>query len=243
MRIDDSIDVDANVKTGDYTMKEIDYLDDSQPAKKAQQRRNIWKLLKYPVYAAFGFGAAFLLFRSYGIYQTFFANAGLKTIGNVCTALQPFPGLGWILSAGCGTISQVIVATVSLITLIALTIIMSIPLLLYFDSDSIESMVYQLRGNQKDHQAIQVQSGDNHEIHQLVSRHKTLPDKAIRTLNILAVVAFFVEGMIVYFVRGWDASIFVVLIDSLGFDLLLTSFFMFRNAFLSKPKNIKRFVN
>lgn len=240
MRIDDSIDVDATVNNGDYEpMKTVDYLDDNQPSKKAQKRRNVWKWLKFPIYVAFGFGAAFLLFRSYGIYQQFFASAGLRTIGGVCTALKPFPFAGWLLQAGCDTISQVIVATIALITLIALTILMSIPLMLFFDPGAIEGMIHQLRDNKRDHQPISVSSGDDEQVRVLAQRYQSLPKGALRTLNVLSVAAFVLEAFIVYSVRGKDTSIIVVLIDSIGFELLLTAFFMFRNAFLSKPKTVR----
>lgn len=214
-----------------------DYLADKP--NQARKKGNMWKMLKLPVYAAFGICAAFLLYRSFGIYQTFFQQAGLRTIGGVCTALTPFPFFGWALQAGCDTISSVVVSSIALVTLIALTALMSIPVLLHFNPTAIEGMVDQLRANHKEHPTIALHSDDGHEIRQLAQRHQALPDKALKTLMLLSVAAFIAEAAIVYFVRGKDASIIVVLVDSLGFELLLIAFFSFRNAFLSKPKQVR----
>ncbi|HIK14599.1 MAG TPA: hypothetical protein IGS53_04810 [Leptolyngbyaceae cyanobacterium M33_DOE_097] len=235
---------DGRDERGDRPMKsaigeQVNYLSDDPKAKRIQKRRSLWRLIKLPVYGAFAICGAFLLFRSFGIYQVFFSNAGLRTIGGVCSALQPFPLLGWVLSAGCDTVSRVIVGSIALVTLIALTALMSIPVLLYFDPAAIEGMVHQLRDNRKEHQAIALYTDDGQEVQNLVQRHKKLPDKALRTLALLSVVAFLVEAAIVYFVRGPKASIITVLIDSLGLEMLLIAFFSFRNAFLSKPKQAR----
>lgn len=216
-----------------------DYLADRPQKTSAAKRRNFWKLIKFPVFAAFGLLGLFLLFRSFNLYQAFFTQAGLRTIGGACTALQPFPLIGWVLQAGCDNISRFMVSSIALVTLIGLTCLMSIPVLVAFCPEAIESMVEQLRGNKREFQAISANSDDGVEVQTLVRRHQKLPDNALRSLALLSVGAFLIEAGMVYFVRGPKASIFDVLIDSLGMEALLIAFFVFRNAFLSKPKQTR----
>jgi len=205
----------------------IDYLD--QPTGTA--RRGGLSALRYPVYAAAGMVGGFLLYRSTGLYQVAFEKWGLGGIANACPQLSATPIIGGLLAGGCGqgaaTIAGLIVATV----LFTVTILQSLPTLLYFHPKAISGMVTQLRQNRKGRPLLAAESGDTEEIKSLINRHNNLSDKQLRTLLLFSLAAFWAEYLIVRTARGDAGSVTAALVDSLGFDILLVATLAFAGIF------------
>lgn len=203
----------------------IDYLD--QPTR----RRGGMAALRYPVYICSGLVGGFLLYRSTGLYQVAFEKWGLDGLANACPQMATTPIIGGLLAGGCGqgaaTIAGLIVATV----LFTLTIVQSLPTLLYFHPKVISDMVTQLRQNRKGRTLLSAESGDTEEIRALVERHNNLSDRQLRTLLIFSVAAFALEFWIVRTARGEGSTVGAALVDSLGFDVLTIATLAFSGIF------------
>jgi len=214
-----------------------DYLSDRnlQTKKKA-----FWSVLKFPVYAGFGFTGVFLLYRAYGLYQTAFQKWGLSTVGTVCGTQNHIPFVGDFIAGGCHGLAELIIGAIALVVLIALTIVESIPTLVYFHVPAIEGMILQLRDNVASYVPIGGEQGDTPEVEALITRHKRISETGLKTLLIFSIAAFVAEALIVWVARGQNAPLMSVLIDSLAFEALLAGLLAFRNAFRSKPQRAYR---
>ena len=105
--------------------------------------------LRYPVYATAGMAGMFLLYRSLGLYQTAFADWGLGQIAAVCGPMAGTPLIGGLIAGGCGQIAGVVTGLIVLMVLLVLTILQSLPTLLWFHPQTITRMVDQLRANRR----------------------------------------------------------------------------------------------
>ena len=187
--------------------------------------------LRYPVYACAGLVGTFLLYRSLGLYQTAFAAWGLGQIAAVCGPMGATPLIGGLVADGCGQIAGVVTGLIVLMVLLVLTILQSLPTLLYFHPKAIAGMVQQLRLNRKGRSLLAAESGDTDEIRALVNRHNHLSDRQLRTLLVFSVAAFAVEFWIIRTARGADSSVIAALVDSLGFDVLTVATLAFAGIF------------
>ena len=194
-------------------------------------RRGGMSALRYPVYICSGLVGGFLLYRSTGLYEIAFEKWGLGGIANACPQMATTPIIGGLLAGGCGqgaaTIAGLIVATV----LFTLTIVQSLPTLLYFHPKAISGMVTQLRINRKGRPLLAAESGDTEEIKSLINRHNHLSDRQLRTLLIFSVAAFALEFWIVRTARGTGSTVGAALVDSLGFDVLTIATLAFSGIF------------
>lgn len=203
--------------------------------KAARKMKNVWGLLKWPVYAAFGFGGGYILYRSYGLYTVAFQKWGLSAIGHSCQSFDWLPLLGGLVSGGCLNVAKLIIGGIAIVSLLALSILMSIPVLLYFSPSSIEGMVHQVRRNERQHAPLQGEASDTGEVKYLIRRHRSINRNTLRTLLALAVAASCLEMGIVWVARGGRADVLTVMIDSFGLEMLLAGFFIFKNAFRATP--------
>lgn len=221
-----------------------DYLSDDNDSGRGSGRSNTkkkgngWSWVKYPVYAGFGLAAALLIYRSLGIYRIAFNRFGLDSIGNSCDQFSIVPFIGSAINFGCVNFAWLIVGTVSLFVLAALTLLQSIPTLIYFHDTSIVGMIDQLRYNRKTFSRISTESGDTQEIQSLVDRYNNLAEWQLKTLLILSVLAFAAEAYIVWTARNGRSDLTSVLIDSLAFEVLLFAFLSFKNVFRPIPKRV-----
>ena len=201
-------------------------------------RRGGMSALRYPVYVCSGLVGGFLLYRSTGLYEIAFGKWGLDSIATTCPQLATTPIIGGLLAGGCtqgaATIAGLIVATV----LFTLTILQSLPTLLYFHPKAISGMVSQLRANRKGRPLLAAESGDTEEIKTLINRHNNLSDKQLRTLLVFSLAAFWAEFFIVRTARGDAGSLGAALVDSLGFDILLVATLAFSGIF--RPQSTTR---
>lgn len=209
----------------------------SEKRQKDQKPKQPWvfAFLRFLLPVAFGFIAVLLLYRSFDLYQTAFERLGFGgNLANVCFAFQPLPLLGGWLSDGCRWLYDIAIALVAFVVLLLLTTLQSVPTLLYFHGDSIRRMVGNLRRKNGKHPRLEHESSDTEEVTRLVDRHNALPSTALRTLLVASVVAFFVEGLLVWIARSGNSDIWTIAIDSLGFDLLLAGYLILSNVFASR---------
>lgn len=210
----------------------IDYLD--QPTR----RRGGLAALRYPVYVCSGLVGGFLLYRSTGLYEIAFGKWGLDRIANTCPQLSATPIIGGLLAGGCVQGAAVIAGLIVAVVLFTLTILQTLPTLLYFHPKAISGMVTQLRQNRKGRPLLAAESGDTEEIKSLINRHNNLSDKQLRTLLIFSLAAFWAEFLIVRTARGDAGSLGAALVDSLGFDLLTIATLAFAGIF--RPQSTTR---
>jgi len=205
----------------------IDYLD--QPTGTA--RRGGLSALRYPVYICSGLVGGFLLYRSTGLYQISFGKWGLASIANACPQLATTPIIGGLLAGGCTQGAAVIAGLIVATVLFTVTILQSLPTLLWFHPKAISGMVTQLRQNRKGRPLLSSESGDTEEIKSLINRHNNLSDKQLRTLLVFSLAAFWAEYLIVRTARGDAGTLGAALVDSLGFDVLLVATLAFSGIF------------
>ena len=194
-------------------------------------RRGGMSALRYPVYICSGLVGGFLLYRSTGLYQVAFEKWGLGGIANACPQMATTPIIGGLLAGGCGQGAAVIAGLIVATVLFTLTILQSLPTLLFFHPKAISGMVSQLRANRRGRSLLSAESGDTEEIRSLIERHNSLSDRQLRTLLIFSVAAFALEFWIVRTARGTGSTVGAALVDSLGFDALTIATLAFSGIF------------
>lgn len=197
--------------------------------------------VKFPVYFCSGIVGLFLLYRSYGLFQTAFSKFGLGGISNVCPTLAYVPFLGEGLASGCSGLAGLVIGIISLTVLLTVTILQVLPTLLYFHPQSISDMVHQLRANLRSREFLNHESSDNAEITTLVKRHNSLSDRSLKTLLVFSVLSFCIEAWIVWVARSGRSDVGSVLVDSLAFDALVAATLAFSNAFRAKPEKVRAY--
>ncbi len=194
--------------------------------------------LRYPVYATAGMAGIFLLYRSLGLYQTAFARWGVDGMGRACQPLSKTPLIGSLISGGCGQIAALVAGLIVLMVLVVLTILQSLPTLLWFHPRTITRMVDQLRANRRYRRTLTTEGSDSDEVKALVTRHNSISsDKNLRTLLVFSVLAFALEGWIIWTARQGTADLTAVLVDSLAFEGLVTAVLSFAAVFRPVPQS------
>lgn len=194
--------------------------------------------LRYPVYATAGMAAGFLLYRSLGLYQQAFAAWNLGQIAAVCGPMAGTPLIGGLIAGGCSQIAAAIAGLIVLMVLIVLTILQSLPTLLWFHPQTITRMVDQLRANRRYRRTLATEGNDSAEVRVLVTRHNSISsDKNLRSLLIFSVLAFALEGWIIWTARQGTADLTAVLVDSLAFEGLVTATLSFAAVFRPVPQS------
>jgi hypothetical protein len=194
--------------------------------------------LRYPVYATAGMAGMFLLYRSLGLYQAAFADWGLGQIAAVCGPMAGTPLIGGLIAGGCGQIAGIVTGLIVLMVLLVLTILQSMPTLLWFHPQTITRMVDQLRANRRYRKTLATDGSDSAEVRTLVTRHNSISsDKNLRTLMVFSVLAFALEGWIIWTARQGTASLTAVLVDSLAFECLVTAALSFAAVFRPVPQS------
>ncbi len=194
--------------------------------------------LRYPVYATAGMAGIFLLYRSLGLYQTAFAKWGVDGLSQVCVPMARTPLIGSLISGGCGQIAALVAGLIVLMVLVVLTILQSLPTLLWFHPQTITRMVDQLRANRRYRRTLITEGNDSAEVRVLVTRHNSISsDKNLRSLLIFSVLAFALEGWIIWTARQGTADLTAVLVDSLAFEGLVTATLSFAAVFRPVPQS------
>jgi hypothetical protein len=187
------------------------------------------KAIKRLAPCTFGLLGGLLLFRSFGIYQDAFRRLFGGMGEGVCGWFGAIPFVGGIVSQGCNWVYLIALILVPLITLALLTTLQAAPTLLYFHGQSIAQMVAQMRDKQKGSGELNHAAGDTDEVKFLVDRHNSLNKTALKALVIVGAIAFIAEGVIVWYARNGRADWGTILIDTLGFDILLVSYLVLNN--------------
>lgn len=198
----------------------------------------VWMFFKWFI---IGVGVAIaiaLLFRSFGIYQIAFDKFGITSFGNVCRPFRVIPWIGgWVFDT-CGWLVDLLVGSLAFLVLLMLTILQSIPTLLYTYDKAISGMVEQIRHNRKMASKLSKESGDNEEIETLIDWHNSIGEKHLKTFMIISVIAFAAEAFIIWEARNGRADIISILIDALAFDALLFFLVSWNNLFRPIPKRV-----
>jgi hypothetical protein len=112
------------------------------------------------------------------------------------------------------------------------------PTLLWFHPQTITRMVDQLRANRRYRKTLATDGSDSAEVRTLVTRHNSISsDKNLRTLMVFSVLAFALEGWIIWTARQGTASLTAVLVDSLAFECLVTAALSFAAVFRPVPQS------
>lgn len=194
--------------------------------------------LRYPVYATAGLAGAFLMYRSLGLYQDAFNAWSLGQIAAACGPMAGTPIIGGLIAGGCTQGAAIITGLIVLMVLIVLTILQSLPTLLWFHPRTITRMVDQLRANRRYRKTLTTDGSDSAEVRVLVTRHNSISsDKNLRTLLVFSVLAFALEGWIIWTARQGTADLVAVLVDSLAFECLVTATLSFAAVFRPVPQS------
>jgi hypothetical protein len=205
-------------------------------AESKEKRKKSWLLIiRWPVYFALGMGMAFILYRSFGVYQIAFQKMGLGYIANSCNGLTIAPFIGAFLSGGCSFLARLICGLLALFALAACTILQSLVTLSYFSQGGIAGIVTQLRANLRGLKPLSHDTADTEEIKTLVERHNRISEKTFGKLLILSVIGFIAEAIIVFIARGAGADLWTVAVDTFGFEILLVIFLFFQSIFQGDP--------
>ena len=209
---------------------------DTTPPRSARPGGLAW--LRYPVYATAGLAGAFLMYRSLGLYQDAFSAWNLGGISAACGPMAGTPLIGGLIAGGCGQIAAAISGLIVLMVLVVLTILQSLPTLLWFHPRTITRMVDQLRANRRYRRHLTTEGSDSDEVKALVTRHNSISsDKNLRTLLVFSVLAFALEGWIIWTARQGTADLTAVLVDSLAFEGLVTAVLSFAAVFRPVPQS------
>lgn len=205
-------------------------------SEKNDKKKKSWLLMiRWPVYFALGMAMAFILYRSFGVYQIAFRNMGLGAIEKTCDVLTNAPFVGWLVFAGCANVARFLIGFLALFSLAACTILQSLVTLSYFSQGGIAGIVTQLRANLKGAKPLSHETSDTPEIKTLVERHNSISEKAFMKLLILSIVGFVAEAIIVFIARGAGANLWTVFVDTFGFEVLLLIMLFFGSVFQGDP--------